>query len=107
MSEGWTISRRSAPAAWIIAQAVRSPGSALKPFIYALAFENGIAHPETILEDRPSRFGLYAPENFDLTFQGAVTARRALQQSLNVPAVELLAEIGPSRLLARLHNAGR
>ncbi len=86
--------------------AVRSPGSALKPFIYALAFENGVAHPETVLDDRPSRFGLYAPENFDLSYQGTVTARRALQLSLNVPAVELLAELGPSRLLARLRNAG-
>ena len=86
--------------------AVRSPGSALKPFIYALAFESGIAHPETVLDDRPSRFGLYAPENFDLSYQGTVTARRALQLSLNVPAVELLAEVGPARLLARLRNAG-
>ncbi len=86
--------------------AVRSPGSALKPFIYALAFESGIAHPETVLDDRPSRFGLYAPENFDLSYQGTVTARRALQLSLNVPAVELLAEVGPAKLLARLRNAG-
>jgi penicillin-binding protein 1C len=86
--------------------AVRSPGSALKPFIYALAFDTGIAHPETVLDDRPSRFGLYAPENFDLAYQGMVTARRALQLSLNVPAVELLAEVGPNHLLARLRNAG-
>ena len=76
--------------------AVRSPGSALKPFIYALAFENGIAHPETLIDDRPTRFGVYAPENFDLTFQGTVTAPQALQQSLNVPAVTLLAEVGPA-----------
>jgi penicillin-binding protein 1C len=87
-------------------QAVRSPGSALKPFIYALAFENGVAHPETILDDRPSRYGLYAPQNFDLSYQGSVTARRALQLSLNVPAIELLAEVGPARFLARLRNAG-
>ena len=87
-------------------QALRSPGSALKPFIYAMAFENGIAHPETILDDRPSRYGLYQPENFDLTFQGVVTARQALQKSLNVPAIELLSEVGPSRFLARLRNAG-
>ena len=60
-------------------QALRSPGSSLKPFIYALAFENGVAHPETILDDRPARYGLYAPENFDLKFQGQVTARRALR----------------------------
>jgi penicillin-binding protein 1C len=87
-------------------QALRSPGSTLKPFIYALAFENGVAHPETILDDRPARYGVYAPENFDLSFQGVVTARQALQLSLNVPAVELLAEIGPAHFLARLRNAG-
>lgn len=86
-------------------QALRSPGSALKPFIYALAFENGLAHPETLLDDRPSRYGIYQPENFDLAFQGTVTARRALQLSLNVPAVELLNELGPARLLARLRQA--
>ena len=86
--------------------ALRSPGSALKPFIYALAFESGLAHPETLVDDRPSRFGLYRPENFDLTFQGTVTARRALQQSLNIPAVELLSKIGPARLLARFEQAG-
>jgi penicillin-binding protein 1C len=77
--------------------AIRSPGSALKPFIYALAFENGIAHPETLLDDRPRHYGTYAPENFDHSFQGTVTARRALQLSLNLPAVELLDEIGPLR----------
>ncbi len=87
-------------------EALRSPGSALKPFIYALAFENGIAHPETLLDDRPSRWGVWQPENFDLAYQGAVTARRALQMSLNVPAIELLDQIGPARFLARLRNAG-
>src|SRR5581483_3601547 len=71
-------------------QAVRSPGSTLKPFIYGLAFEDGLIHPETLIEDRPIRYGSYAPENFDMTFQGTVTVRRALQQSLNVPAVALL-----------------
>src|SRR5215218_941602 len=89
-----------------IAAALRSPGSALKPFIYALAFENGLAHPETLLDDRPSRYGVYQPENFDLSFQGTVTARRALQMSLNVPAVNLLADIGVPRFLARLKQAG-
>lgn len=84
--------------------ALRSPGSALKPFIYALAFESGLAHPETLLDDRPSRYGIYQPENFDLAFQGTVTARKALQLSLNVPAVELLNELGPARLLARLRD---
>ncbi|WP_430912894.1 penicillin-binding protein 1C [Methylobacterium sp. sgz302541] len=88
-------------------QAVRSPGSALKPFIYALAFEAGIAHPETLVEDRPARFAAtYAPENFDLTYQGTVSARRALQLSLNVPAVDLLEAVGPARFVARLRSAG-
>jgi penicillin-binding protein 1C len=87
-------------------RAPRSPGSALKPFIYALAFEDGIAHPETVLFDRPARYGAYTPENFDLGFQGAVTARRALQMSLNLPAIELLADVGPANFLARLHGAG-
>ncbi|MGL4810546.1 MAG: penicillin-binding protein 1C [Beijerinckiaceae bacterium] len=89
-----------------MAFAVRSPGSALKPFIFGLAFENGIAHPETVLEDRPSRFGIYAPENFDQTFQGTITARKALQHSLNIPAVELLADVGPQKLVTRLMQAG-
>ncbi|MDP4593934.1 MAG: penicillin-binding protein 1C, partial [Beijerinckiaceae bacterium] len=86
--------------------ALRSPGSALKPFIYALAFENGVAHPETMLEDRRTRYGSYAPENFDFTFQGQVTARTALQHSLNIPAVAVLQEVGAPQFLARLKNAG-
>jgi penicillin-binding protein 1C len=86
--------------------AVRSPGSALKPFIYGLAFEDGLVHPETLIEDRPVRFGGYAPENFDQMFQGTVTVRRALQLSLNVPAVAVLDRVGPSRFAARLEQAG-
>jgi len=89
-----------------LTRAVRSPGSALKPFIYGLGFEDGLVHPETLIEDRPIRYGDYAPENFDLTFQGTVTVRRALQLSLNVPAVAVLDAVGPSRLLARLTEAG-
>ena len=89
-----------------LTRALRSPGSALKPFIYALAFDNGIAHPETMLEDRPARYGIYIPENFDMSFQGMVSARKALQLSLNVPAVELLSALGPQRFLSRLRDAG-
>ena len=89
-----------------LTQALRSPGSALKPFIYAMAFEEGIAHPSTMLEDRPHRYGLYAPENFDQIFQGVVTARTALQMSLNVPAVDLLSAVGPQRFVSRLRHAG-
>ena len=86
--------------------AVRSPGSTLKPFIYGLAFEQGIAHPETLIEDRPTRFGSYAPENFDEEFHGTVTIREALGNSLNVPAVKLLAAVGPGRLAGRMRRAG-
>ena len=89
-----------------LTQAVRSPGSTLKPFIYGLGFEDGLIHPETLIEDRPIRYAGYQPENFDLTFQGTVTVRRALQLSLNVPAVAVLNEVGPSRLIARLGEAG-
>jgi penicillin-binding protein 1C len=89
-----------------MSRAPRSPGSALKPFIYALAFEQGLAHPETRLFDRPMRYGAYAPENFNLGYEGAVTARKALQMSLNLPAVELLSDVGPATFLARLHGAG-
>ena len=80
-----------------LTRAVRSPGSALKPFIYGIGFEDGLIHPETLIEDRPIHFSGYSPENFDLTFQGTVTVRRALQQSLNTPAVAVLNEVGPSR----------
>jgi penicillin-binding protein 1C len=87
-------------------RAVRSPGSTLKPFIYGLAFEDGFVHPETLIDDRPIRFGSYAPENFDMRFQGTVPVRRALQLSLNVPAIALLDRVGSSRLSSRLKQAG-
>jgi penicillin-binding protein 1C len=87
-------------------QALRSPGSTLKPFIYGLGFEDGLIHPETLIDDRAVRYGNYVPENFDLTFQGTVTVRRALQLSLNVPAIALLDKIGVNRLSARLTQSG-
>lgn len=87
-------------------RAVRSPGSTLKPFIYGLAFEDGFVHPESLIDDRPIRFGDYAPQDFDMTFQGTVPVRKALQLSLNVPAVALLDRVGASRLSARLKQAG-
>ena len=86
--------------------AIRSPGSALKPFIYGLAFEDGLAHPETLIEDKPVRFDTYAPANFDAAFHGTVTVRTALQLSLNVPAVKVLNEVGPVKLAARFRDAG-
>jgi penicillin-binding protein 1C len=87
-------------------RAIRSPGSTLKPFIYGLAFEDGFVHPESLIDDRPIRFGSYAPENFDMTFQGTVPVRKALQLSLNVPAIALLDRVGASRLTSRLKQAG-
>jgi penicillin-binding protein 1C len=89
-----------------MSRAVRSPGSTLKPFIYGLAFEDGFVHPESLIDDRPIRFGSYAPENFDMTFQGTVPVRKALQLSLNVPAIALLDRVGASRLSSRLKQAG-
>jgi penicillin-binding protein 1C len=84
----------------------RSPGSALKPFIYGLAFDDLALLPDSLIEDRPMRIGDYAPENFDRGFRGQVTAREALQQSLNVPAIALLDRVGPGRLAATLRDAG-
>jgi penicillin-binding protein 1C len=89
-----------------LTRAVRSPGSAMKPFIYAMAFEDGIAGPETRVEDLPRHFGTYAPEDFDRGFAGGVTAGEALRRSLNLPAVQLLEEVGPARFAARLKLAG-
>lgn len=89
-----------------MAQAVRSPGSALKPFIYGMAFDEKLIHPETIIVDQPTRFGEYRPENFRRVYRGEVTVREALQQSLNIPAVSVLERIGPGRFVARLRTAG-
>jgi len=87
-------------------QALRSPGSTLKPLVYALAFDEGLAHPETMIEDRPTRFGTYAPQNFDRQYRGTVRVREALQMSLNIPVVELTEAMGPARLLVAMDAAG-
>ncbi|KIC49600.1 penicillin-binding protein 1C [Tateyamaria sp. ANG-S1] len=87
-------------------RAKRSPGSTLKPVIYALAFDRGLAHPETVFADRPTRFGAYAPQNFDGTFRGDITARQALTLSLNIPPVALTDALGPERLMAALRAFG-
>ncbi len=87
-------------------QALRSPGSTLKPLVYALAFDDGLAQPETIIDDRPVRFDTYAPQNFDRLFRGEVRLREALQLSLNTPVVQLLDAMGPARLLVALDAAG-
>lgn len=87
-------------------QAVRSPGSTLKPMIYGLGFEGGLAHPETLIEDRAIRYAGYSPKNFDEAFHGTVTIREALASSLNIPAVKVLNALGPARLITRFRRVG-
>lgn len=103
-SAGFFESQRSG---WIdMTRVPRSPGSTLKPFIYALAFEEGLVAQETIIEDRPADFAGYRPKNFDMRYQGDVPVRQALQMSLNVPAIRLLDAVGPTRLVGRFRQAG-
>lgn len=86
--------------------ALRSPGSTLKPLIYGLAFDEGLAHPETLIDDRLTDFNGYRPLNFDRQFRGTVRVRDALQLSLNIPAVALTDALGPARLLQAMDRAG-
>jgi len=86
--------------------AKRSPGSALKPFIYALAIDQGLIHPLTVLKDAPTSFGPYSPENFDGRFVGPITATEALARSRNVPAVALSAQLSQPNLYDFLKVAG-
>ena len=87
-------------------RAKRSPGSTLKPFVYALAIERGIIHPASLLKDAPTRFAAYTPENFDRGFMGPIKAQEALIASRNVPAIELLARVGHVAFHEFLVNAG-
>jgi penicillin-binding protein 1C len=88
-------------------RAQRSPGSALKPFIYALALDEGLIHPDSLLKDAPENFDGYAPENFDHAYAGPIRARDALVQSRNVPAVDLESRLDPQRnLYTLLRDAG-
>ena len=87
-------------------QALRSPGSTLKPLIYGMGFDAGIAHPETVFEDRPISFGPYAPQNFDGFYRGNVRLRQALQMSLNTSAVVLADKVGPARVMLKLRQSG-
>ena len=86
--------------------APRSPGSTLKPFVYALAMEQGLITPETLLFDVPVNYAGYEPVNYDGTYNGYVTARQALAASLNVPAVNLSARLKDVTLHAFLKQAG-
>ncbi|MDR1195489.1 MAG: penicillin-binding protein 1C [Endomicrobium sp.] len=86
--------------------AYRSPGSTLKPFIYAIALDKGIIHPLTLLKDTPKHYGIHSPENSDRDFLGPVFAKDALTQSRNIPAIELLFKINPDSFLSLLQKTG-
>jgi penicillin-binding protein 1C len=86
--------------------AKRSPGSALKPFIYALGFDQGVLHPQTVLRDVPTAFGPFAPENFDGRFLGPVTATQALVRSRNIPAVYTASKLKDPDFYQFLKDAG-
>lgn len=85
-------------------QAIRSPGSTLKPFIYGLAIDDGLIHSASLLRDVPRNHQGYQPENFARSFSGPVDTRTALHQSLNLPAVQVLSALTPERFVAALHN---
>jgi len=87
-------------------RAPRSPGSTLKPFVYALGLEQGLIHPLSILSDAPHSFGDYDPENFDREFVGPIRACDALARSRNLPAVELASRLRHPTLYEFLRSAG-
>ncbi len=87
-------------------QAQRSPGSTLKPLIYALAIDQGLLHPKTILADVATSFSNFAPENFDGKFRGPITVTEALIRSRNVPAVRVAAKLRAGGLYGLLSRAG-
>ncbi len=92
---------------WVdMTRALRSPGSALKPFIYAMAMDDGLVAADTQLTDSATRFADYQPENFDRVFHDKVTVREALTHSLNVPAVATLERLGPEAFAGRIEAAG-
>ncbi len=86
--------------------APRSPGSALKPILYASMLSDGLILPNTIIPDIPTQIGSYAPQNFDLGYDGAVPANRALARSLNIPAVKLLQQYKYQRFYETLQHCG-
>ncbi|KMK65935.1 penicillin-binding protein 1C [Puniceibacterium sp. IMCC21224] len=86
-------------------RALRSPGSTLKPLVYGLAFDRGLAHPETLIRDTPVQFKGYAPQNFDGTFMGEMRVSEALQTSRNIPVVRLTQALGPAHVLDALRRA--
>jgi len=87
-------------------RSLRSPGSTLKPFLYGLALDEGLIHSESLLADVPRSFSGYQPGNFQQSFNGPVSVSEALTKSLNVPAVEVLDQLGAVRFAAMLRRGG-
>lgn len=87
-------------------RAYRSPGSTLKPLVYAMSIDEGLVHAETLIDDRPVKFGTYAPRNFDGRFRGELKVSDALRQSLNIPVVLLADQIGPARIMSAIRKTG-
>jgi penicillin-binding protein 1C len=86
--------------------AKRSPGSALKPFVYALGIDQGVIHPDSMLKDVPTAFAAYSPENFDGRFAGPLSAREALIRSRNIPALEVASKLNRPSLYDFMRTAG-
>ena len=86
------------------ANAVRQPGSTLKPLLYAMCFDEGLLTPKTMMTDVAVNYEGYAPENYDKKFNGYVTMEYALEHSLNIPAVKSLKLLGHEKLIQKLSN---
>lgn len=103
----FSYSKDAHSASWVdCGRSPRSPGSTLKPFAYLCAIEQGILSPSTLLADTSIAFSGRAPRNFDLTYRGAVTARTALHESLNAPAVRVLRSAGNDSVLSLMRQSG-
>ncbi|HUM48257.1 MAG TPA: penicillin-binding protein 1C, partial [Chitinophagales bacterium] len=87
-------------------RAIRSPGSTLKPFLYALGFDKGMITPKSVIADVPVNFRGYMPENYDKKFRGNITVEAALANSLNVPAVKMLDQLGVNNFVSQMKLAG-
>lgn len=85
----------------------RSPGSTLKPFAYAMAFESGKLHPQTVMKDTGRLYGSWKPDNFNYKFNGEIKAKDALCMSLNIPALEVIKAVGPDDFYKRLNKRKR
>lgn len=87
-------------------RAIREPGSTLKPFLYGMAFDEGLVTPKTVVSDVPVSYSGYAPENYDKQFNGKVSIEYALEHSLNIPAVNMLNKIGTEAFIDKLSEGG-